>query len=55
MITNNCAIIKKEKSKEFERILKKNAKNKKYWESNKEFIKTHRINSRDLEALYKNE
>ena len=53
MIKNNYAIISKDKTEDFKKYFKINAKNKEYWKKNKEYIETHKMKIEELEALYK--
>ncbi len=53
MIERNSVVISDNKKKEFIEFMNKFKKGKDYWEKNKDYLKSHRIDMDELEALYK--
>jgi len=52
MKQRNSAVIDKSKSKEFALFMKRNAKNKAYWEANKQYLQTHKVDKTQLDSLF---
>ena len=53
MLERNYATIDRNKSKEFREFLSQTAKNKEFWQKNKEYLDTHKVDLDMLERLFK--
>lgn len=53
MLERNSIVIDKNKSKEFRDLMTQTAKNPKFWQQNEEYLKNHKVNLDELEALFK--